>query len=78
MMECHKYMNNLTKEEVIRRIKNSLTKEKIESMNKHLSNFDANDYLKNKAKALQMNNARNISAKEAYAVYLETKEKLGI
>lgn len=78
MMECHRYMNNLTREEVIRRIKNSLTKEKIESMNKHLSNFDANDYLKNKAKALQMNNARNISAKEAYQVYLETKEKLGI
>ncbi|MBO0194839.1 hypothetical protein J0672_18820 [Vibrio parahaemolyticus] len=71
-------MNNLTREEVIRRIKNSLTKEKIESMNKHLSNFDANDYLKNRAKALQMNNARNISAKEAYQVYLETKEKLGI
>ncbi|HBC3899067.1 hypothetical protein [Vibrio vulnificus] len=71
-------MNNLTREEVIRRIKNSLTKEKIESMNKHLSNFDANDYLKNKAKALQMNNARNISAKEAYQVYLEAKEKLGI
>ncbi|MDG2593003.1 hypothetical protein P7M37_14545 [Vibrio parahaemolyticus] len=71
-------MNNLTREEVIHRIKNSLTKEKIESMNKHLSNFDANDYLKNKAKALQMNNARNISAKEAYQVYLETKEKLGI
>ncbi|HCG6518871.1 TPA: hypothetical protein NJ185_003596 [Vibrio parahaemolyticus] len=78
MMECHKYMNNLTREEVIRRIKNALTKEKIEIMSKHLSNFDANDYLKNKAKALQMNNARNISAKEAYAVYLETKEKLGI
>lgn len=78
MMECHSYMNNLTREEVIRRIKNSLTKEKIESMNKHLSNFDANDYLKNKAKALQMNNARNISAKEAYQVYLEAKEKLGI
>ncbi len=78
MMECHRYMNNLTREEVIRRIKNSLTKEKIESMNKHLSNFDANDYLKNKAKALQMNNARNISAKEAYQVYLEAKEKLGI
>ncbi|EIE5869535.1 hypothetical protein O8Q24_000100 [Vibrio parahaemolyticus] len=78
MMECHKYMNNLTKEEVIRRIKNSLTKEKIEIMSKYLTNFDANDYLKNKAKALQMNNARNISAKEAYAVYLETKEKLGI
>ncbi|HCM1052247.1 TPA: hypothetical protein N2844_001527 [Vibrio parahaemolyticus] len=71
-------MNNLTREEVIRRIKNALTKEKIEIMSKHLSNFDANDYLKNKAKALQMNNARNISAKEAYAVYLETKEKLGI
>ncbi|HHC7173516.1 hypothetical protein [Vibrio parahaemolyticus] len=47
-------------------------------MSKHLTDFDANDYLKNKAKALQMNNARNISAKEAYAVYLETKEKLGI
>ncbi|HCH2724016.1 TPA: hypothetical protein NKS78_001538 [Vibrio parahaemolyticus] len=78
MMECHKYMNNLTKEEVIRRIKNSLTKEKIEIMSKYLTNFDANDYLKNKAKALQMNNARNISAKEAYQVYLETKEKLGI
>lgn len=78
MMECHKYMNNLTREEVIRRIRNGLTKEKIEIMSKHLSNFDANDYLKNKAKALQMNNARNISAKEAYAVYLETKEKLGI
>ncbi|HCE2642222.1 TPA: hypothetical protein N2964_000099 [Vibrio parahaemolyticus] len=71
-------MNNLTREEVIQRIRNALTREKIESMNKHLSNFDANDYLKNKAKALQMNNARNISAKEAYAVYLETKEKLGI
>ncbi|HCM0800486.1 TPA: hypothetical protein N2775_000642 [Vibrio parahaemolyticus] len=71
-------MNNLTKEEVIRRIKNSLTKEKIEIMSKYLTNFDANDYLKNKAKALQMNNARNISAKEAYQVYLETKEKLGI
>ncbi|EJG1946636.1 hypothetical protein J7943_13410 [Vibrio parahaemolyticus] len=78
MMECHKYMNNLTREEVIRRIRNGLTKEKIEIMSKHLSNFDANDYLKNKAKALQMNNARNISAKEAYQVYLETKEKLGI
>ncbi len=77
-MECHSYMNNLTREEVIQRIRNALTREKIESMNKHLSNFDANDYLKNKAKALQMNNARNISAKEAYAVYLETKEKLGI
>ncbi|MBX5374613.1 hypothetical protein HU695_13910 [Vibrio parahaemolyticus] len=71
-------MNNLTREEVIRRIRNGLTKEKIESMSKHLTDFDANDYLKNKAKALQMNNARNISAKEAYAVYLETKEKLGI
>ncbi|MCG9655526.1 hypothetical protein [Vibrio vulnificus] len=78
MMECHKYMNNLTREEVIKRIRNGLTKEKIESMSKHLTDFDANDYLKNKAKALQMNNARNISAKEAYAVYLETKEKLGI
>ncbi|HCG6752932.1 TPA: hypothetical protein NJ266_002453 [Vibrio parahaemolyticus] len=71
-------MNNLTKEEVIRRIKNSLTKEKIEIMSKYLTDFDANDYLKNKAKALQMNNARKISAKEAYQVYLETKEKLGI
>ncbi|EIE1194949.1 hypothetical protein LCX57_000747 [Vibrio parahaemolyticus] len=71
-------MNNLAREEVIQRIRNALTKEKIETMSKHLSNFDANDYLKNKAKALQMNNARNISAKEAYAVYLETKEKLGI
>ncbi|EKL9958513.1 hypothetical protein ND973_15310 [Vibrio diabolicus] len=71
-------MNNLTREEVIHRIRNGLTKEKIESMSKHLTDFDANDYLKNKAKALQMNNARNISAKEAYAVYLETKEKLGI
>ncbi|HHK8643295.1 TPA: hypothetical protein ACQYFB_004760, partial [Vibrio parahaemolyticus] len=73
-----RYMNNLTREEVIHRIRNGLTKEKIESMSKHLTDFDANDYLKNKAKALQMNNARNISAKEAYAVYLETKEKLGI
>ncbi|HHC7296806.1 TPA: hypothetical protein ACN31Q_005178 [Vibrio campbellii] len=78
MMECHKYMNNLSREEVIYRIRNGLTKEKIENMSKNLSNFDANDYLKNKAKALQMNNARNISAKEAYQVYLETKEKLGI
>ncbi|MCG9232496.1 hypothetical protein L3X65_25630 [Vibrio diabolicus] len=78
MMECHRYMNNLSKEEVIHRIRNALTREKIDIMSKHLSNFDANDYLKNKAKALQMNNARNISAKEAYAVYLETKEKLGI
>lgn len=78
MMECHRYMNNLTREEVIKRIRNGLTKEKIETMSKHLTNFDANDYLKNKAKALQMNNARNISAKEAYQVYLETKEKLGI
>lgn len=78
MMECHRYMNNLSREEVIHRIRNALTTEKIETMSKHLTNFDANDYLKNKAKALQMNNARNISAKEAYAVYLETKEKLGI
>lgn len=78
MMECHKYMNNLSREEVIKRIRNALTIEKIETMSKHLSNFDPNDYLKNKAKALQMNNARNISAKEAYTVYLETKEKLGI
>ncbi|EOV0918066.1 hypothetical protein ACOLNO_000848 [Vibrio parahaemolyticus] len=71
-------MNNLSREEVIQRIRNALTREKIETMSKYLTNFDANDYLKNKAKALQMNNARNISAKEAYAVYLETKEKLGI
>ncbi len=78
MMECHEYMNNLSREEVIQRIRNALTKEKTEIMSKHLSNFDPDDYLKNKAKALQMNNARNISAKEAYAVYLETKEKLGI
>lgn len=78
MMECHRYMNNLSKEEVIKRIRNALTREKIEIMSKHLSNFDPNDYLKNKARALQMNNARNISAKEAYQVYLETKEKLGI
>lgn len=78
MMECHRYMNNLSREEVIKRIRNSLTKEKIETMSKHLTNFDPDDFLKNKAKALQMNNARNISAKEAYHVYLETKEKLGI
>lgn len=78
MMECHRYMNNLSREEVIQRIRNSLTREKIDIMSKHLTNFDPNDYLKNKAKALQMNNARNISAKEAYQVYLETKEKLGI
>ncbi len=78
MIECHRYMNNLSREEVIQRIRNALTREKIETMSKYLTNFDANDYLKNKAKALQMNNARNISAKEAYAVYLETKEKLGI
>ncbi|ENM8091270.1 hypothetical protein AB8116_003295 [Vibrio parahaemolyticus] len=78
MMECHKYMNNLSREEVIKRIRNALTREKIETMSKYLTNFDPNDYLKNKAKALQMNNARNISAKEAYAVYLEIKEKLGI
>ncbi|MCU8208979.1 hypothetical protein M2H02_03820 [Vibrio vulnificus] len=78
MMKCHEYMNNLAREEVIFRIRNALTKEKIEIMNKHLTNFDPDDYLKNKAKALQMNNARNISAKEAYQVYLETKEKLGI
>ncbi|POB94903.1 hypothetical protein CRN53_09065 [Vibrio vulnificus] len=71
-------MNNLSKQEVIKRIRNGLTKEKIETMSKYLRNFDPDDYLKNKAKALQMNNARNISAKEAYAVYLETKEKLGI
>lgn len=77
-MECHRYMNNLSREEVIQRIRNSLTREKIDIMSKHLTNFDPNDYLKNKAKALQMNNARNISAKEAYQVYLETKEKLGI
>lgn len=78
MMECHRYMNNLSREEVIKRIRNALTREKISTMSKHLTNFDPNDYLKNKAKALQMNNARNISAKEAYQVYLETKEKLGI
>ncbi|EJI1278567.1 TPA: hypothetical protein NK097_000322 [Vibrio parahaemolyticus] len=78
MMECHRYMNNLSREEVIQRIRNALTREKIDIMSKHLTNFDPNDYLKNKAKALQMNNARNISAKEAYQVYLETKEKLGI
>ncbi|WP_154214944.1 hypothetical protein [Vibrio parahaemolyticus] len=78
MMECHRYMNNLSKQEVVHRIKNALTKEKIATMSKHLTDFDPNDYLKNKAKALQMNNARNISAKEAYQVYLETKEKLGV
>ncbi|KFK56712.1 hypothetical protein [Vibrio vulnificus] len=78
MMECHRYMNNLSREEVIQRIRNALTREKIDIMSKHLTNFDPNDYLKNKANALQMNNARNISAKEAYQVYLETKEKLGI